>query len=242
MKAETVYGDGKSSIIVYDAALIDHAPVSLFDPEHWRSCADVSEPSGGRGQAWMIKQVLPDQSDREWVLRHYRRGGLVAKWVEDQYFWLGWARSRPVREWQITAWLYAQGLPVPHPVAAAGWRKGFTYRADLITARVPGRPVSSWVETGGLDAQLMSQIGRVVRQLHDVGLYHSDLNTHNILATEDGQVSVIDFDQAAVRQPGQWMQNNLQRLRRSFVKVAATADTANWNLALWNTLHKAYEG
>lgn len=226
--------------IVYDEGCAEEVSDDLFDPDHWRRSHAVSAPSGGRGAAWIIQRG-PDSDVRDWVLRHYRRGGLVARFVEDSYLWLGLTRSRPWREWHITARLYEQGLPVPRPVAARCQRRGLCYRADLITERVPGKPVSEWVGSGHYDAEMARQVGGAIRQLHDAGACHADLNTHNILVAEDEGVHLIDFDQARITAAADgWREANLRRLRRSFLKISGLP--ADATPPLWQVLTEAYSG
>lgn len=63
-------------------------------------------------------------------------------------------------------------------------------------------------------------IAETVAALHGKGLWHADLNAHNILLA-DTQVWVIDFDRARFLSPARkWQQNNLERLWRSVAKVA----------------------
>ena len=47
------------------------------------------------------------------VLRHYRRGGLVAPLLGDKYVWNGRTRSRGFAEFALLAELARRGLPVP---------------------------------------------------------------------------------------------------------------------------------
>src|SRR4029453_11025308 len=63
-----------------------------------------------------------------WVLRHYRRGGLIAKLSQDSYLWTGAARTRSFAEWRLLAELRRRGLRVPAPIAARYVRGLFTYR------------------------------------------------------------------------------------------------------------------
>ena len=44
----------------------------------------------------------------------------------------------------------------------------------------------------------------------------------------EGRVWIIDFDKCAVRAPGPWQQANLERLRRSLVKVAGDEGERFW--------------
>ena len=65
----------------------------------------------GRGQSLFL-----EVGDRQWVLRPYRRGGLVARLSTSRYLWTGLERSRAFREVRLTARLYQAGLPVPQGI------------------------------------------------------------------------------------------------------------------------------
>ena len=112
--------------ILYDDTLVSHADDALFTP------SEHAVAAGGRGAAWVIRG-----GEEDWVLRHYRRGGLPARFLADTYIWNGLERTRPWREWRLLAELHSRGLPVPRPVAARVQRKGLGYRGDLITRRIP---------------------------------------------------------------------------------------------------------
>ena len=67
---------------------VDTAEPEWFDPQHWGSQAHPVS-SGGRGAAWFV-----DAPFGHAVLRHYLRGGLVARLNRDRHLWRG-ATSAP---------------------------------------------------------------------------------------------------------------------------------------------------
>ena len=66
---------------------------------------------------------------------------------------------------------------------------------------------------------LLPRVGAMIREFHDVGLFHADLQIRNILVADES-VYLIDFDRARLIEeltPRQrW--KNLLRLRRSLEK------------------------
>lgn len=187
-----------------------------FDPSFWGASASLVS-SGGRGSAWFI-----DDGERDWVLRHYRRGGLVARMVSNHFLYTGMQRIRSFRELFLLEELFAQGLPVPEPVAAACYRRHLFYSGAIMMERLEGTaPMGACLNE--LSLERWSQVGAVVRRFHDYGVRHADLNCFNILL-RDHAVYLIDFDKA-VRQPAatdsvaKWKQANLARLQRSLIKV-----------------------
>lgn len=222
--------------IVYDEAWLLHADASLFEPETWREKGALSGQAAGRGTTWFVKQ-----GDSEWALRHYRRGGLVAKLVTDRYLWTGLARTRAWREWHLTANLHRQGLPVAAPVAARVVRSGLSYTADLITQRIEGvQALSRYLQLNALRGQDWQNLGVMLRRFHDAGLDHADLNAHNILVDSQWAFWLIDFDRGQLRAPGTWQAKNLARLQRSFRKLQGLSSTFHWSDSDWQELRMAY--
>ena len=196
--------------ILYDDTLVSHADEALFAPPVRAAAV------GGRGTAW----IVPGTDGGEWVLRHYRRGGLPARLIEDTYLWTGLEYTRPWREWRFLAELHALGLPVPRPVAARVTRNGLGYRGDLITRRIPNaRSLGELLTLGDAVAIPWSAIGACIRRFHEAGVWHADLNAHNILVDGTGGVWLIDFDRGERRSgDAAWKQENLARLKRSLHK------------------------
>jgi 3-deoxy-D-manno-octulosonic acid kinase len=210
--------------ILYDAARLCDAEgavapePSLFDPEGWRARGRVTGEAPGRGASLF----LDPGAGREWVLRPYRRGGLIARLSARRYLWTGLERTRAFRELRLTADLHQRGLPVPTPVAAAITRHGLTYEAALITERIPGaRALASRLETDKTDDDLLRRVGTTIRRFHDAGLDHVDLNARNLLVDEHGAVWLIDLDRCRLRPKGAWQDANLARLERSLAKFDA---------------------
>lgn len=201
---------------------------ALFDPTY---APNQAQPVtvGGRAAAWFI-QI----GTRQAVLKHYRRGGLIGRWVRDQYFWAGQDRVRSFAEFEVLSQLTQWGLPVPPVMAAAYWRThGLCYRAAIITQRIAGaRPLA----LSNLDAD-WSAAGHVVRRMHQCGVWHADLNVFNILVDALHTIWLIDFDRArlAVHSPTA-QQGNMDRLKRSIDKVCgAYAPVA------WRALRQGYD-
>jgi 3-deoxy-D-manno-octulosonic acid kinase len=183
--------------------------------------------------------MLPVESET-WVLRHYHRGGLVAKLVYDHYLWLARERTRAFREWRLLAQLYAGGLPVPRPIAARAVRHGLLYRADIVTALIPDtQPLSSHLRDGEIAREQWVEIGRMVRRFHDRGVDHPDLTAHNILLGQGRDVFLVDFDNARIKPPGPWQAGGVARLQRSLRKVALEFGT-EFHETGWNVLLDAY--
>jgi len=218
--------------MLYDASRCGQPDPRIFERDAWRARAALEETQGGRGTVAFVHDA-----GRRWVLRHYRRGGLVAKLLDDVYLWTGADRTRAFREWRLLRELRERGLPVPVPVAARYERRGVVYRADLITEELPTRlTLARALATAPLDAVAWRRIGRCVGQLHAHGVQHADLNAHNLLLGADGAVYVLDFDRGCIRARGQWEQAVLERLHRSLRKVTAGLPQDRFDATAWQAL------
>ncbi|MWJ29175.1 3-deoxy-D-manno-octulosonic acid kinase [Halomonas sp. ZH2S] len=210
---------GKSLILhevdsLWDAGLSHQIGSAWFEPDHWRRQGKVIGEAPGRGSSLFL-----DAGNAQWVLRPYRRGGLVARLSDARYLWTGLENTRAFRELRLTAELFERGLPVPRPVAASVTRHGLTYEAALITVRIhDARALADRLLEGNADSALLRRVGETVRRFHEAGLDHVDLNARNLLVDDQDQVWLIDLDRCRLRQPGKWQQSNLGRLERSVKK------------------------
>jgi len=221
---------------LFDAGLAPHPQPDWLDREHWLAQARAQAVAGGRGGA-----LLVDTPIGACALRHYHRGGFMARLSHDSYLWSGGKRTRAFREFRLLAALADAGLPVPAPVAARYRREGLRYRADLMTRLVPdAQTLSSCVESRQLDETLARAVGATLARFHRFGAWHADLNAHNILVDAGGAVWLIDFDRSRLRKPQlAWQRANLARLQRSFDKVGARR-IADFDAKFWHPMLAAY--
>jgi 3-deoxy-D-manno-octulosonic acid kinase len=221
--------------MLYDTLRTSNFSPAFFDPEYWRSHDAIEGSALGRGTTWFIRS-----GDSRFVLRHYRRGGLMAKVSKDGYLWRGESETRSFAEWYLTYHLYRAGLPVPAPIAARYRRQGMFYRADLITQRIEdAESLSDQLARGPISLTQWIAIGRCIRRFHDAGVHHADLNAHNILLTP-GQVYLIDFDRCTLRKRGWWADTNLVRLYRSLEKVTLLTAPDSFTDQDWHSLLAGY--
>lgn len=236
MMQEGKHKDAMSAIL-FDVAASSQVEPDWFVPQYWRERDSLRIQSGGRGGVAIITTPIGDC-----VLRHYRRGGMVASLLGDRYVWLGAQRSRPFQEFRLLAQIERLGLPGPVVVAARYCRHGMFYTADLITRRIAdAQTLAECLATGTLDAPLAERVGSVIARFHEAGVWHADLNAHNVLVNPDG-IYLIDFDRGRLREPAHdWQQANLQRLRRSLVKLgAAHQGDAAFDKNIWQPLLQRY--
>ena len=221
--------------MLYDASRVSNLSADWFTPQYWQARGELEGTAGGRGASYFLAA-----DGRRYVLRHYRRGGLMARLSTDHYAWLGEEGTRPFAEWQMTYSLRRAGLPVPAPIAARYHRRGLTYTGEIITERLATvGSLAECLRTGALSILTWIGIGRCIRRFHDFGVCHADLNAHNILLAED-QVYLIDFDRCQLRGGGLWRDANLVRLRRSLEKITWGLPPERFGEADWHGLLDGY--
>ncbi len=190
--------------------------------------AQVS-PFSGRGK--MTRVSLGTNDDSSALIRHYRRGGLVQYLSHDLFFW----KKRFFEEVWVSEWARMHNVATTEVLAIRSERKRFChcYRGDLVTREIEAaedldRYLRSQLQKGsparhGPDKAVLFEVARLLRKMHEIGLYHADLNLKNILLqfNDDGVKSyIIDLDRARVI-PGLSQRcriRNLERLYRSLEK------------------------
>jgi 3-deoxy-D-manno-octulosonic acid kinase len=222
--------------MLYDASRAGNAVPGWFDPAYWKERNEVEGEARGRGTTHFVRS-----GRQHFVLRHYRRGGLMARLMGDRYFWRNESATRSFAEWQLLYHLHRAGLPVPAPIAARYRRQGLLYTADLITERmVDSISLAEQLRRRGIPILGWITIGRCIRAFHDLGVCHPDLNAHNILLVGDDLVYLIDFDRGSLRKPGLWCDSNLVRLRRSLEKITYKLPPEHFSEADWHGLLDGY--
>ena len=223
--------------MLYDAAWAGNLTRDWFDTQWWRTCDAVVGEAKGRGTTIFVRSGAD-----ELVLRHYHRGGLVAKFLRDRYWFSDADSTRPFREWALLKLLRGRGLPVPEPIAARYRRQGPWYRGDLLMRRIAGaQSLAQLLGSGPVTLPLWVAIGRSLRRFHDALVFHADLNAHNILLREDDAVYLIDFDRGHLcRRRGVWCDSNLARLRRSIDKITDLLPPGRFAETDWHSLLAGY--
>ena len=223
--------------ILYEDTLLGHADPALFDATTWPEAPVAPGYSGGRGATRFI-----EQNGQQWVLRHFHRGGTIGRLLDDQFLWVGEARTRCFREWELLATLQELGLPAPRPVGARYRRRGLTYTADLLTVCLPDvEPLSNRLRRGPGSADIWTAVGHCIGAFHRAGVFHADLTAHNLQIDSLNRIFLLDFDRGRIRTDrGNWRQANLARLHRSMAKISYDSATP-FSPREWRWLLDGYE-
>mgnify|MGYP000905590625 CR=1 FL=1 len=209
---------GKSGINLKDAL----SP-TLFTAEHYQSRAQ-RVGIGGRNAAWFIPTPVGSA-----VLRQYRRGGLIGRFNKSKYIFSSPQKTRSFQEYAIINYLHSAGLTVPKALAAFYQKKGLFCEMALITSLIEDTLPLAVICQQSIDGIISTEqaasyahmTAQKIRQMHDLDVWHADLNAFNILCAEDTiEVYLIDFDKAQkLKLSDNQRQQNLARLQRSLLKV-----------------------
>ena len=175
----------------------------------------------GRGTTPVIQVT----TDTQVLLRRYRHGGTLACFTGTLFL----GPSRALKELDVTARAELSGAPVPHGLCLVLWPVFGPFWSALIGTRMESQAGDLLVTLARIEdsegrCQLLAEVGRAVRKLHDSGVDHPDLQLRNILVTrqEQRRVVVVDLDRARFypwgTMPTARRARNLGRLARSALK------------------------
>lgn len=224
---------------LFDPEALDQISYSHFDPAYYQQHHTLRGQARGRGAAHFITLT----GNLYCVLRHYRRGGWMARLTEDKYLWSGLDRTRAWREWHLLRAMVEKQLPAPRPVAAHVRHRGWYYTADIITQQIAAaQSLAVLLEKAEMRDDLWRRLGNTIRSFHRQGIYHADLNAHNILIDDKERFYLIDFDKGEQRAPAPaWQRANIERLQRSLQKLTLQNPRGfHFKPLHWDALLQAY--
>lgn len=219
---QVVYDRAMTWVDYTDGALRMRATATIPAPLAEALGAVLAGPPDGRtGEGRGAVRFVP-LAEGEAVIRRCLRGGVIRHVVRDRYLFV----NRPLAEFELHARLYAEGLPVPEPLAVAWLRRGPWYHGALATRRIDGVSLAARFDQGSPpSAEELARVGRAIARLHDAGVEHGDLNAMNILLSARAAY-IIDLDKSRryTILPTARRRANLARLRRSFQKRGLPMD------------------
>ena len=136
----------------------------------------------------------------ELFARRSRRGGMIASILNDVYMGM---TPRPLTELAVTIEAMRRGIPVAEPMGAmVEWIAPVLYRGFFLTRAVPGMTLWEFLKTDDdptVRSHVLGQARASIDTMHEKGLFHADLNLHNLLVTqvrEGFTVIIIDLDKS----------------------------------------------
>jgi 3-deoxy-D-manno-octulosonic acid kinase len=190
----------------------------------------------GRGSYPVARIKTSAGKEIEVIIRAYRRGGLAGLVLPDMFT----DARRPLEELALTEKGRVDGVALPEIIGLQmKWVAPFFYRARIAVKKIPdtitlNETLLSFAKEGGNHKELYAKkrsliaaLVKSVRQLHNAGINHRDLNIRNILIKRAGldfTAYIIDLDKSAC-EPGpkglgfDKRIDNLIRLNRSLSKM-----------------------
>lgn len=224
-----------SHVMLFDEEHFPAPSAQMFTGQYWQAQNAITGQAEGRGTTYFFQY---DKS--EYVLRHYRRGGLIGKVLSDQYIYTGIEQSRPWQEFKLLQHMQTLNLACPTPVAAMVNRSSFYYQGDIISTKIPNaQDLHNVLLEGELTADVWQKIGQTIAEFHNQQIYHHDLNIHNIMLDAEHRVWLIDFDKCSVKHGNKWKKANMTRLKRSFEKEKKLHHI-QWQPFDWRMLMSTY--
>ena len=185
-------------------------------------------PIANHGRSALRRLKLQD--GRHLLLRQYRRGGLLRHINASRYL----SPRRALDEIRVCREAASRGVPVPVAIgaileqAALFWQCWLAVEeiedaSDLgaYLRRLPAVPTREIAVEKRL---LTDALAAAIRQMHDAGLWHADLQARNILLRRSPsgvEVFFIDLDKSRIADPLPEKRRaaNLRRLNRSILKM-----------------------
>jgi hypothetical protein len=174
--------------------LAAHAPAifAALDNRHPPSAIG----KGNRSSGFLIHP----QGAPEMFVRYGRRGGMARYVLDDVYFG---QVARPVRELTVTAEARMRGIAVAEPLGAMveSIAPGL-YRGAFLTRPMRGFTLWEFIcadDDPSARTHVVRQARRAIDVMHRMGLFHADLNLHNLFvstASDDLPVCILDLDKA----------------------------------------------
>jgi hypothetical protein len=201
----------------------DIAPQATQIVQKLGELVTTAEPGvGNRRSAFRLK--LADGF--ELFARRGRRGGMIGSILGDVYLGM---TPRPLSELAVTVEAMRRGIPVAEPMGAMiEWIGPALYRGFFLTRAVRGMTLWEFVKTDDdpiVRAHVLGYARAAIDTMHKLGLFHADLNLHNLLVTqarESFTVLIIDLDKSRLFDapvPAAMRRANAARLLRSARKL-----------------------
>ncbi|TYK64342.1 3-deoxy-D-manno-octulosonic acid kinase [Colwellia echini] len=229
---------------LFNETLINDFTPDMLSANYWQQNHAITGSAQGRGTTWFVAYTDSNDKQHDWVLRHYYRGGLIGKIINDSYWFDGVNKTRAAQEFSLLRHMQTLQLPAPEPIAYRVIKKGPIYKADLLSSRINNaQDLVAILTERTLSDEVWHEIGATIKRFHHHGIYHHDLNSHNILLNDKEQVFIIDFDRGELRTnpvETSWHRDNMARLQRSFLKERKQLAKFNFTDKNWHTLLNSY--
>jgi 3-deoxy-D-manno-octulosonic acid kinase len=205
----------KNTYIQYDSNNLKNFTDKLFNVDYIAKEGLIKSTIDGRG-----KTIEFEHENNKYFLKHYIRGGLVRKITYDKYIFNTLASTRPVREYNFLNDMNSKGLPVPKAVALKVTNSRFTYIADLITCKIENEgTLFDFVKNKKMSNNLWDKLSITLEKFFNENVFHSDLNSKNIIIDKNNNIFLLDFDNSHYFYNKKLFNKSIYRLERSLKKI-----------------------
>ena len=205
----------KNIYIQYNTDVFNKFSSKLFNTDYISKEGLIKSEINGRGKTPEI-----EFEGRRLFLKHYIRGGFAAKISYDKYFFDSIASTRSVKEYNFLNNLFSKELPVPKPAALQVIINKFTYTADLITCKIENvGTLHDFIMNSKMNSNLWDALEGTLEKFYNENVYHSDLNSKNVLIDKNNNFHLVDFDNSYFFYEKKLFLKSIMRLERSLFKL-----------------------
>lgn len=184
-------------VVLLRRDILRHAP-TIVAALREKAAPGAAPGVGNRGSGHRLQL----EGGPELFVRQARRGGIALFFLHDTFFGI---RARPFNEVIVATKAFRRGVPVAEPMGAmVWWLAPGMYRGFFLSRAIAGMTLWDFVRTDDdpivLKHVLMAARVAIVT-MHDKGVFHADLNLHNLMVTQAGEsfkVMVLDLDKARI--------------------------------------------
>ncbi len=199
---------------VYRQDLFTNEPIPFIQTQV-RSLVDSGASRGGR-----FTHLCLD-TDREWFIKQYHHGGLLADQGDVFYR----SPDRFLLELLGTEQARRQNVSVPRPLAVFWEQTQNGLKGFYVSEWLEAVPATRRIRKGN-DPDLMRRCGTYLARLHNAGIDHRDYKLDNLILDESDHLYVIDFDPVQLEPPS--VPAREQRLHR-FLRFLSKYGFTNCN-------------
>ncbi len=151
-----------------------------------------------------------------YVIRFYSHGGIFRKFVQDKFF----SAKRFINELKIHNYLFKKNFPVPEPIGIIFFKNFIFYHGVFITKKIYNSIdlIKFILKNREKDfGDIFFKIGKIVRKLHSLNVYHGDLHLKNFIISND-KIYLLDFDKSKITSNNSRKIKEILRFLRSMEK------------------------
>ncbi len=209
------------AVFLLRRGILRHAP-TIAAALRTMSSSRAPEGAGNRGSGRLLRL----EGGPDLFVRQAKRGGLARFFLRDTFVGIS---ARPFNELAVATKAFQRGIPVAEPMGAmVHWIVPGVYRGFFLSRAIPGMTLWEFMRTDDdpiVRRHVLMAARAAIVTMHDKGLFHADLNLHNLIVTQAGEtfkIVILDLDKARLHdsplRPA-LRKKNARRLLRSAGKL-----------------------